>query len=95
MKKKNQTLIIPFGEYKIVAELYCDEPEFPPEITVHLRDSNDVIIQDLALVRPHYKIVDGMVKISDNTTEILVWSDPYNEDYTNKYIVKAHELEEV
>lgn len=88
-------LMIPLGEHKITAEIYdCDGPEFPPEITVHLRDSEDIIIQDFALVRPHYKIVDGAVKISDNTTEILVWGDPDNEDYTNEYYVKTYEVEE-
>ena len=86
--------MIPLGEHKITAGIYYDEPEFPPEIYVHLRDSENIIIQDFVLVRPHYKIADGVVKISDNTTEILVWGDPDNEDYTHQYNVKTYEVEE-
>ena len=89
-------LVIPIGENKIVAEIYdMDCPEFPPEITVHLVDKNDVIIQDICLVRPHYEIstTDGP-QISDKAVECLVWANHENEDYTHKHIIGVHEWEE-
>ena len=86
---------IPFGKNKIVAEIYdMDCPEFPAEITIHLRDKNDVILQDICLVRPHYTMGDGFCEIDNNFAECLVWGDHNNEDYTKKYIIGVHEWEE-
>lgn len=89
-------LVIPIGENKIVAKIYdMDCPEFPPEITIHLVDNTDVIIQDICLVRPHYTInaTDGP-QISGKSVECIVWADHEDEDYTHKHIIDVHEWEE-
>ena len=94
MKKRIE---IPLGENKIVAEIYdMDCPEFPPEITIYLRDKDDVIIQDICLVRPHY-VVDKETcetTISNDVVQCLVWGEPEIEDYTHKYIIGVHEWED-
>lgn len=92
-----QRLVIPLGENKIVAEIYdMDCPEFPPEITIHLRDQDDVIIQDICLVRPHYKINKETSEtiIHDDFVECIVWGEPENEDYTEKHIIGVHQWED-
>jgi len=88
---------IPFGENKIVAEIYdMDCPEFPPEITIHLQDKDGVILQDICLVRPHYSFekTDESPKIHNDLIDCLVWGDENNEDYTKKYVIGVNEWEE-
>lgn len=87
---------IPFGENKIVAEIYdMDCPEFPAEICIHLRDKDDIILQDICLVRPHYTIDrDANCRIEDDFVECLVWGDHNNEDYTKKYVIGVHKWED-
>lgn len=88
---------IPLGENKIVAEIYdMDCPDFPPEIIIHLRDKNNVIIQDICLVRPHYVMDKETCEaiISNDCVQCLVWGEPEIEDYTEKHIIGIHEWEE-
>jgi hypothetical protein len=90
-------LEIPLGENKIVAEIYdMDCPEFPSEITIHLRDKNDIVIQDICLVRPHYVMSKeaAEVMIDNNIVQCIVWRDVQNEDYTDKFVIDVYEEEE-
>lgn len=90
-------LEIPLGENKIIAEIYdMDCPEFPPEITIHIKDKFGMILQDICLVRPHY-VVDkenDINRISNDIVQCLVWSEPRIEDYTHKYIIGVNESED-
>lgn len=91
-------LIIPLGENRIVAEIYdLNGPDFPPEIVIYLRDKNNVIIQDICVVRPHYRYSEKEMefKIYNDFVDCLVWGDSYNEDYTKKYVIGVNEEEEV
>lgn len=93
MEKK---LIIPFGEYKIVAEINDSGPDFPNELCVYIRDNKGVILQDICLVRPHYEIdhQSMQVKRDEDLVDCLVWGESDCEDYTDKYIIDVYEEEE-
>ena len=90
------SLIIPLGDNKIVAEIYdADYPEFPPEIFICLKDKDDVMIQDVCMVRPHYTIGDKYeATVNNNFVQCIVWGEPENEDYTDKHIIGVHRWEE-
>lgn len=88
---------IPFGENKIVAEVYDrDCPVFPAEISIHLQDKDNVVLQDICLVRPHYSFeqTGETPKIYNDLVDCLVWGDANNEDYTKKYVIDVYEEEE-
>lgn len=89
-------LEIPFGDYKIVAEIYDDGPEIPPEMTVRICNENDVIVQDVCLVRPHYEFNKKTMEFeTDNDfIDCLVWADSDDEDYTHKHVVAIYKEEE-
>lgn len=75
----------------IKAEVYHDDPEFPPELSVYL-DNGGVVWQDLGLVRPAYTISeDGDILSHQDKVDILVWSDETAEDYTHQFIVPIYE----
>lgn len=96
MENKNK-LIIPFGNYQIIAEIDDgNEPEIPPELWIHLRDKENRIIQDICLVRQHYEIDRKNMesKRYDDFVDCLVWGEPGHEDYTDKHVIAVYEEEE-
>lgn len=83
-------LVINFGEYKIVAEVYDKNgPEIPPELVVYLCDKDNAVMQDICLVRPHYnyKPSIGEFEINNNFVDCIVWGESGNEDYTDKHVI--------
>ena len=91
MKNK---LVIPFGNYKIVAEIDDQNgPEIPPEMIVCICDKNNVIIQDVCLVRPHYEINRKTMEfeVNNDFVDCLVWADSDDEDYTDKHVIAVYE----
>ena len=94
MEKK---LIINLGENKIVAEIYPTGLINPPyELCVYLCDKNDAMFQDICVVRPHYDYNTKREQWETNTdfVDCLVWSDSYDEDYTDKHVIGVYELED-
>lgn len=94
MEKK---LIIPFGEYKIVAEINdMNEPEIPSELCVYLCNNKGLVLQDICLVRPHYEIdrQNMQFKGDDDLVDCLVWGESDCESYTDKYVINVYEEEE-
>ena len=94
MEKK---LIIPFGEYKIVAEIDDRNlPEIPPEMVVYIEDKNNRIMQDVCLVRPHYDINRKTMEFETNNdfVDCLVWADSDDEDYTHEHVIGVYKEEE-
>ena len=90
-------LVIQLGNKKIVAEIYNNNgPEIPPELCVYLSDEDGSIIQDICLVRPHYayKEKSGYFETDNNFVDCLVWGDSDEEDYTDKFTIGIHELED-
>lgn len=90
-------LVIPFGEYKIVAEIDdANLPEIPPEMIICIYDKNDRIVQDICLVRPHYDVKHKTMEFVtyDDCVDCLVWADSDDEDYTHKHVIGIYEEEE-
>lgn len=90
-------LEIPFGDYKIVAEIDDGNgPELSPEMIVCIRDANDAIVQDVCLVRPHYEVNRKTMEFERNNDFIdcMVWADSDDEDYTHKHVVAIYKEEE-
>lgn len=69
---------------EIVTQRYDYDGEHP-EITVCLQ-KDGIAIQDICMVRPN--------EDNQNDTEVLIWSDPYDEDYTHKFIIEQYQEEE-
>lgn len=94
MSKK---LIIPCGEYNIVAEIDATNlPEIPAELRVYLTDNNSAIIQDICLVRQQCEYGatgQPFVPIGDAVT-CLVWSDGNDEDVTHDFGISVYREEE-
>lgn len=90
MEKK---LIIQLGNKKIVAEIYNNDPEIPPELCIYLEDEGGTIIQDICLVRPHcyYNNQSGNFDTDNSLVDCLVWGDSYDEDYTNQFMIGIYE----
>lgn len=92
--KKEDRLVIPFGNYQIIAEINDpNEPEIPPELWVYLRDKDGRVYQDICLVRQHYEI-DRRTKAFrqyDNFVDCLVWGDSDRDHYTDEHIIVVHE----
>lgn len=84
-------LVIPFGKNKIVAEIYNNDPNFVPELSVYI-EGEECGMQDVCLVRPHsYRDKkSGRAEICGDSVECLVWGNPYFEDYTNKYEIGVY-----
>lgn len=88
-----QKLVIPFGDHKIVAEIYNDgSAKIQPELTVYLCDSNDVITQDICLVRPffEYDMKRKEFITNNNLVSCFVYGDSKNEDYTDDYTIEVY-----
>lgn len=92
----DKKLIIPFGDYKIVAEVSNVSPEVPNELWVHLENKNNLISQDICLIRPHYDYIDsnGEFETDNDFVDCLVWGDSDNEDYTDKHVIGVYKEEE-
>ena len=92
-----QKLTIPFGDHKIVAEIYdTGNAVIPPELTVYLCDSNDIITQDICRVRPffEYDVRRKEFITNNNFISCFVYGDSKNEDYTNDYTIEVYRDEE-
>ena len=64
------------------------------EIHIYLEDKKTGLIhQDIALVRQSVR-ENSLEKIS-NSIDCLVWADSENEDYTNKFIIKYWEGDDI
>lgn len=68
-------------------------PEIPTEIYVYREDQYGCCIQDIALIRPQYTLGDESY-VSNGDTEVLVWGESDNEDFTDAYVISRAEVEE-
>ena len=96
MKSENK-LVIPFGDYQIVAEINdMHEPEIPPELCIYLRDKENRVFQDICLVRQHYDIDRKNMEFKryDDFVDCIVWGESGNEDYTDKHVIAVYEEDE-
>lgn len=79
------------NKHTLVAELCEYGGEIPPEIAVYIQDEMGVILQDIALIREK---VRENIDVDETGTEVLVWSDESNEDYTHKFVINEHDFKE-
>lgn len=68
-------------------------PVLPEELAVYLVDQYGCCVQNVALIRPQYK-PDGDGFITTGDTEVFVWGDEMNEDFTDAYVIPRAEVEE-
>ena len=90
-------LVIPCGDYNIVAEIdSLNLPEIPPELRVYLTNNSGMIIQDICLVRQQCEygaMGEPFVPIGDAVT-CLVWGDENDEDFTHDFGINVYKEEE-
>lgn len=78
---------------KLVAEQNADS-EYGNEIYIGIATSDDIWIQDLAVVRNAYFTDDNLiVHWEPDKFEVLVYADEDDADYTNKFSVKLRTLD--
>ena len=89
MEKTNNTkIVIPLSNgLSLVAERNND-PSYDREIFIGITDGNGAWWQDLAIVRPAYKINNNLeTEWKDDQFEVLVYGNENDEDYTEMYSV--------
>ncbi len=87
----NKKISIPFDEtHVIVAEAY-NAGGNNQEITIYLEETATKIVdQDIALVR---KEMQSKSDTPTGCTEVLVWGDHEQEDYTDRFSIKKYQGE--
>ena len=89
-------LVIPFGNYNIVAEIDASNlPDIPAELFVCVTDKNGAFVQDICLVRAHhaYNYQTNECETSDNAVDCIVWGDPDTDDATAYFTMNVREEE--
>lgn len=84
---------VQIGNKKIVAFVNDWQDGMPKEIYVSLVDSNNVIIQDLCMIREHYHYNknQGEFEIDSGLIDCKVWANSDNEDYTDEFVIGVYE----
>lgn len=86
---------IPIGNKRLVVFVQDWEDELPKEIFVSIEDMNGRCVQDVCMVREHYRYSkrDKDFKIDSNFVDCRVWADSDNEDYTDEFVIGVYEEE--
>ena len=96
--KNNRIEINLGGGLKLIADRNMDS-NYDREIFIGI-EKDGVWVQDLALVRPEYTYESsehneyGDVKWRNDLFEVLVWGNPYLEDWTNSYQIGLYTPDE-
>ena len=85
-------IVIPMGNYKIVAEKGAD-PNYN-EIFIWLENQNGVCIQDLVIVGQKYHYGEYCDVVQDKGVLVRVFADENNEDYTHQFDIGIYKEEE-
>lgn len=81
----NEPIKIPLGKnYKLVVQALERTEDYPSEAVIYIENNNDVIIQDIAVVRPEHPYPTD----NENAAECLVWTDKDSEDYTHRFTIE-------
>ena len=79
-------IVIPLcNNYKLTVEK--NTGEFDKELYISIEDPSGSYVQDLAIVRPTYKLKDNEVEFDGDKFEILVFGDAEKEEYTDKHTI--------
>lgn len=79
--------------YKLVA-VQNENEQYPYEMFIDIFDRAGMWHQELAVVRPSYRLEGGEVIWSDDSFDILVYSDANNEDFTHDFTVGLYKEED-
>lgn len=85
-------LIIPFGEYKIVAEKGYDLDY--NEMFIYIEDKDGRCIQDIVIVGQKYHYDENLDVVQDEDVVVRVFADENNEDYTHKFEIGVYKEKE-
>lgn len=87
---KNDKIKIPLGNGRELVAFVSTDPHFP-EMAVTVMEGEE-FIQDICIVRPHQNWKKEKEEFRENIDiDCLVFADEYNEDYTNKFVIKQFE----
>lgn len=78
---------IPLPNKKYISVYLGADPHFP-QINVDIQDESGEFLQDICIIRPKIKWPDEELT---SDTEILIWADEYDEDYTHSFTIKPAE----
>ena len=81
---------IPIGNGKIIVAEYLNwHDEFPNELAVYISSEDNVVLQDICLVRQHYEHdkENHCAVVDDELIDCMVWADCGSEDYTHKFVI--------
>ena len=84
-------VVVPFGDYKIVAEKGAD-PNYN-EIFIYLENKNGACIQDLVIVGQKYHYDENLDVVQDDSVLVRLFADESNEDYTHQFDIGVYEEE--
>lgn len=80
----NNKIVIPCAFGNLVVEKNIDEDYKEVFIGV---EEDGVWVQDIAIVRNAYHYDNEGNVVLDDYAEVLIYADPNNEDYTNRFYV--------
>lgn len=91
-----ERLELPIGDKKLVVSIDDWKDDMPNEIVVSLEDSEGQFIQDICLVREHYRFDEKKRKFvrDDSLIDCKVWGDPWSEEYTDEFTIGVYEEED-
>ncbi len=92
---KTLSVDLPNGLRLIVEQ--STDPAYPYELYVGLADSSGVWLQTVAVIRDHYYYTadDDGPKWSEDMFDLMVYQNPYMEDYTELFEINMACREEV
>jgi hypothetical protein len=84
---------VAIGHKKLIAYINDWQDGMPKEIFISIADDNDVVIQDICMVREHYHYNknEGEFEIDDTLIDCKVWADSDSEDYTDEFCIGIYE----
>ena len=89
-------IVVPIGDKKLVVLVQDWHDEMPKEIYICLEDGDNILSQDICMVREHYHYNKniGEFEIDSSLVDCKVWADSDSEDYTHEFTIGVYKEEE-
>lgn len=88
---KPQQITIPLGNGRKLIATRNTNPDYKNEIIVSVLDSDDVWLQDLAIIRPSYSIDENLeINWSNDKFDVLVYAANDTEDYPYEFVIPSY-----
>jgi len=78
--------------YKLIAER--NTGEFDQELYVGIERPDGLYMQDLAVIRPTYKLENNDVKFGSDKFQVLVYANNKTEDYSDEFTIERVQEDE-